>query len=131
MDSRKVVMRETAAMAVGEILLSAAMVGVFAALGYFKMNVLWGALFGCLVMIVNHLFLAITVSMATDRAAKGNVQQAQKMIQLSSSTRLVLLGVVLVVCLKLGANPLALLLPLLFARPILMLWELFGKKEDK
>ena len=107
------------------------MVGVFAALGYFKMNVLWGALFGCLVMIVNHLFLAITVSMATDRAAKGNVQQAQKMIQLSSSTRLVLLGVVLVVCLKLGANPLALLLPLLFARPILMLWELFGKKEDK
>ena len=131
MDSRKVVMRETAAMAVGEILLSAAMVGVFAALGYFKMNVLWGALLGCLVMIVNHLFLAITVTMATDRAAKGNVQQAQKMIQLSSSTRLVLLGVVLVVCLKLGANPLALLLPLLFARPILMLWELFGKKEDK
>lgn len=131
MDSRKVVMRETAAMAVGEILLSAAMVGVFAALGYFKMNVLWGALFGCLVMIVNHLLLAITVSMATDRAAKGNVQQAQKMIQLSSSTRLILLGVVLVVCLKLGANPLALLLPLLFARPILMLWELFGKKEDK
>lgn len=131
MDSRKVVMRETAAMAVGEILLSAAMVGVFAALGYFKMNVLWGALLGCLVMIVNHLLLAITVSMATDRAAKGNVQQAQKMIQLSSSTRLILLGVVLVVCLKLGANPLALLLPLLFARPILMLWELFGKKEDK
>ena len=131
MDARKIVIRETAAIAVGELILSAAMVGVFAALGYFKMNVLWGALIGCLVMIANHLFLAITVSMATDRAAKGNVQQAQKMIQLSSSTRLVLLGVVLVVCLKLGANPLALLLPLLFARPILMLRELFGKKEDK
>ena len=43
MDSRKIVYKETAIIAVGELILSAAMVLVFAALGYFKMNVLWGA----------------------------------------------------------------------------------------
>lgn len=131
MDSRKIVMRETAVIAIGELILSAAMVGVFAAFGYFKINVLLGALAGCTVMIANYFFMAITVSLAADKAEKGNVQQAQKAIQLSSTVRLVVMGVVLVVCLKLGANALALLLPLLFARPVLFLWGFFGKKEDK
>lgn len=130
MDSRKFVLQETAVVAIGEFLLSAAMVGVFAALGYFKMNVLWSALVGCLVMIVNYLLMAITVSMATDKATKGDVKQAQKMIQLSSTVRLVVMGVALVVGLKLDANPLALLLPMLFAKPIVMLWGLFRKKGD-
>lgn len=130
MDSRKIVYRETALIAVGEVILSVLMVGVFAALGYFKMNVLWGALSGCGVMIANYFFMAVTVSLASDRAEQGNVQQAQKMIQLSSMVRLVLMGVVLVVAIKLGANVLALLLPLLFARPILMLAEFFRKKGD-
>jgi len=130
MDSRKIVYRETAVVAVGEVILSAIMVGVFAALGYFKMNVLWGALLGCCVMIVNYFFMAVTVSLAADRAQRGEVQQAQKSVQLSSTVRLVLMGVVLVVGIKLGANVLALLLPILFARPILLLSEFFRKKGD-
>ena len=130
MDARKIVLRETAAVAIGEVLLSAVMVGIFAALGYFKMNVLWGALVGCLVMIANYLFMAITVSIATDKATRGDVRQAQKMIQLSSTVRLVVMGLALVVCLRLGANPLALLLPMLFAKPIVMLLGFFRKKGD-
>lgn len=130
MDQRKIVYRETALIAVGEILLSAVMVGVFAALGYFRFNVLWGAVAGCAVMIVNYFFMAVIVSQAADRAERGEVQQAQKMIQLSSAIRLVLMGVVLVVGIKLGANVLALVLPILFARPILMLSEFFRKKGD-
>lgn len=130
MDSRKIVYRETAVVAVGEVILSTIMVGVFAALGYFKMNVLWGALLGCCVMIVNYFFMAVTVSLAADQAGRGEVQQAQKKVQLSSTVRLVLMGVALVVGIKLGANVLALLLPVLFARPILLLSEFFRKKGD-
>ena len=130
MDLRKFVVRETAVVAMGELLLLAAMAGAFAALGYFKMNVFWSGLVGCLVMIANHLFLAITVSLAADKAARGEVQQAQKMIQLSSVGRLVTMGIALALCLKLGANPVALLLPMLFTRPILMLWGFFGKREN-
>lgn len=130
MDSRKIVFRETAVIALGEVILSAVMVGVFAALGYFQMNVLWGALTGCLVMIVNYFFMAVTVSLAADRAEAGEVQQAQKMVQLSSAVRLVLMGAALILGIKLGANVIALVLPLVFARPILMLAEFFRKKGD-
>lgn len=130
MDSRKIVYRETAIVAVGEIVLSAAMVGVFAALGFFKMNVLWGALGGCATMIVNYFFMAVTVTLAADKAQDGQVQQAQKMVQLSSVVRLLLMGVVMFVGIKLGANVIALVLPLAFARPVLMLSEFFRKKGD-
>lgn len=130
MDSRKIVYRETALVAVGELILTAAMVGVFAALGYFKMNVLWGALTGCLVMIANYFLMAVTVSLAADRAERGEPESARKMIQLSSMVRLVVMAVALFAAIKLGANVLALLFPMLFVRPVLFLAEFFRKKGD-
>ena len=90
MDSRKIVFKETAVVAVGEVILSAAMVGVFALLGYFQMNVLWGALTGCCIMIANYFFMAVTVCLAADRAEQGNAKAAQNMIQLSGIVRLVI-----------------------------------------
>lgn len=130
MDSRKIVFRETAIIAVGELICAAIMVCIFAALGYFTMAVLWGALGGCLIMIANYFFMAVTVSLAADRAEAGEVQQAQKMVQLSSTVRLIAMGVALFIGVKLGANVVALALPLVFARPILMLAEFFRKKGD-
>ena len=46
MDQRKLVMQETAVIAVGELICSAVMVGLFAALGYFQMcyGALWQVL---------------------------------------------------------------------------------------
>ena len=128
MDHRKTVLKETLAVAVGELVCSALMVGVFAALGYFQMNVLWGALAGSIVMIANYFFMAITVNLAADRAEKGEVTQAKKMVQLSSTVRLIVMGVALVVGIKLGANVIALALPLAFLRPVLMVTEFFRKK---
>lgn len=130
MDSRKIVLRETGIVAIGEFICSAAMVAVFAALGYYESRVLLSALAGSLVMIVNYFFMAVTISLAADRAERGDAQQAQKMVQLSSTVRLVLMGVALFVGVKLGANVIALALPLVFARPILMLAEFFRKKGD-
>ena len=130
MDSRKIVYRETAIVAIGELALSAVMVGIFAAVGCFAWNVFWGALIGCSIMIFNHFFLAVTVSLAADRAEKGDAKRAQNMIQLSGTVRLVLMGAAAVLAIKLGCNPIAVLLPLLFVRPILMLAEFFGKKGD-
>lgn len=130
MDSRKIVFKETAVIAVGELICCAVMVGIFAALGYFRMNVLWGALGGAFVMTANYFFMAVTVSLASDRAAQGDVQQAQKMVRLSSAVRLFAMGLLLFVGIVLGANVVALVLPLAFARPILMLAEFFRKKGD-
>ena len=130
MDSRKIVLQETAILAIGVFLCAGVMVGVFAALGYFQMNVLWGALAGSLVTVGNYFFLAVVVSLAADKATEGQVQQAQKMIRLSSTVRLGVMAVLLFVCIKLGANVLALVLPLAFERPVLMLAEFFRKKGD-
>ena len=130
MDSRKIVFKETAIVAVGELICSGLMVGVFALVGYFKMNVLWGALAGCGVMIVNYFFMAVTVTLAADRAEQGDPQAGQRMVQLSSTVRLVLMGLALFLGIKLGANVIALVLPLAFQRPILMLAEFFRKKGD-
>jgi len=130
MDSQKIVLRETCIVAVGELILSAIMVGIFAALGYFQMNVLWGAVVGCVVMTGNYFFLAITVSQAMDRAKKGEVKKAQTMIQLSSVVRLLVMCGAVILAIKLGTNVPATVIPLVFARPILMLAEFFRKKGD-
>lgn len=130
MDQRKVVLRESAVMAVGELICSALTVAVFAALGYFKMNVLWGVLTGSLIMIANYFFMAVTINLASDKAEAGQVKQAQNMVQISSAVRLLCMGAALVLGIKLGANAIALLLPLAFFRPILMVWEFFRKKGD-
>ena len=130
MDSRKIVYRETGIIAIGELIGSAAMVGVFAALGYFHMNVLWGALAGSLVMIANYFFMAIVISLAADRAEKGLVKEAQNMVKISSIVRLLAMGLLLFLGIKLGANTVAIVLPLVFARPTLLLAEFFRKKGD-
>lgn len=130
MDSRKIVYKETAIVAVGELICCALMVAIFAALGYFQMNVLWGALAGAGVMTVNYFFMAVTVSLAADKAQQGQTKQAKQMVQISSTVRLILMGVVLVAGIKLGANVIALALPLVFVRPILMVAEFFRKKGD-
>lgn len=130
MDSRKIVFKETAIVAAGELICSAVMVGVFTAVGHFEMNVLWGALAGCSIMIINYFFMAMIASLAADRAEQGQTQQAKKMIQLSSVTRLMLMGLALFIGIKLNANVIALVVPLLFVRPTLLVAEFFRKKGD-
>ena len=130
MDPRKIVLKQTAVIALGEALCSAVMVGIFTALGYFQWNVLWSALVGSVVIVGNHFAMAVTVNVAADRAQGGDPKQAQKLVQLSSVVRLIVMGVILFAAIKLDANLLALLLPLAFVRPILMVTEFFGKKAD-
>ena len=128
MKARKHVFRETGIIALGELIGVILTVAVFRALGYYQSNVLWGAVAGWLVTVGNYFFMAVTVDLAADRAESGQVQQAQKSVQLSSGVRLVVMGLVLFLCIRLGANVVALLIPLLLQRPILMLSEFFRKK---
>ena len=130
MDSRKIVFKETAIIAIGEIICSAITVGVFAAIGRFEMNVLWGSLAGCGIIIANYFFMAVFASLAADRAAEGNTARAKKMIQLSSLVRLLMMGLLLFAGFKLGANTIALALPILLLRPVMLVAEFFRKKGD-
>ena len=130
MDSQKIVLRETATIAIGELICSAIMVGVFAALGHFQWNVVWSALAGSVIMTLNFFFMAITVTSASANVTQEEIAQAQKRIQLSSTLRLLVMGGALVLGILLGGNVIALVLPLAFARPTIMVAEFFRKKGD-
>ena len=130
MDSRKIVINETCIVAIGELICSTIMVGIFALLNKFNLSVLWSALAGSFIMTANYFFMAVTVSLAADRAEEGNVEAGKKMVQLSSTIRLMVMAGALFLGIKLGANVIALVLPLAFARPVLMLAEFFRKKGD-
>ena len=130
MDSRKIVLKETAVVAAGVAVCSAAMVAVFAAFGHFNTNVVCSALAGTALTVFNYFLMSVVVSVATDRAAAGQAKQAKSMVQLSSVARLGLLAVVLIAGHFAGANLLAMALPLLFQRPVLLFAEFFRKKGD-
>jgi len=131
MDSRKLVWREAAAMAVGQALCVAAMLGVFTLLGKFDTTVLLGGVIGGVLATLNHFFLAVGVMMATDKAQNQNAKGGKGLVQLSFLLRQVLLFVILFALLKSKVcNGIALLVPLLFTRPILMLEQFFRKDGD-
>lgn len=129
MESRKIVFTEVAFVAIGEVIGVAAMLGVYALMGYFSMPVLWGGIVGGLMAVLNFFAMAVVVSLAADRAEKQDVQGAQKMIKGSYPLRLLLLAVVLFAFAKSGiCDVLALALPLIFVRPTLTIAEFFRKK---
>ncbi len=131
MDSRKIVFRETATVVVGELICVGAMLGVFSLLKMWGRPVWLGALIGTLVAILNFLFMAIGTSLAADRAAAGNVKGGQGLLTASLFLRYVVMIVVFFAAAKSGyCNVLALLLPMVFVRPVLTIGEFFRKKGD-
>ncbi len=130
MEGRKVVLQETAVIAIGEVIGAAVMVGIFALLGYFELSVLWGALAGAVLSILNFFMMAVVASLGADRAKQGDVAGAEKLIRGSYPIRLLALGVVLFALAKSGMfHILALVIPLVFPRPTLLIAEFFTKKE--
>ena len=132
MDSRKIVFKETAIIAVGVVICTAVMVGIFALLGKFDTKVLLGGIFGALLAILNFFFMAIGASLAADKAEQQNVKGGQGIVRSSMLIRYVVLFVILYALAKSGiCNRLALILPLVFVRPVLSVGEFFRKKGDE
>ena len=129
MDNRKYVFLQIAVVLVGELLLSALMVGVFAILGYFDLSVVLGAIAGAVIASANHLALMLGVMAAASKAEKQDVKGGQMLIQMSYMGRLLGLFLILVLCAKSHIfNLLALVIPLVFTRPLLTIAEYFNKK---
>lgn len=131
MDARKTVLHETAAIAVGQALCLALMFGLYALLGKFSLAVALGGAAGALIAVGNFFFMALVASLAADKAQNQDVDGGKKLLSLSYPLRLLAIGAVLgVLALSGYFDPLALVLPLAFVRPILLVNEFFRKKED-
>lgn len=130
METRKFVLSQSLTMLIGELILSAVMVLVFALLGCFDRSVLLGAAVGALLATGNHTLLVLGVVNASGKAETQDVKGGQAAIQLSYMGRLLGLFLILVLCAKSGLfNLLALVIPLLFTRPILTITDHFSKKK--
>ena len=129
MDVRKELLRQTGVVALGEALGVAAMMGVFALLEKFDMGVVWGGIVGGLVAISNFFVMAIGVNIAADKAQNQDVKGGQAAIKGSYLLRMIVMAVVLFAFAKSGiCNVIALVVPLVFVRFTLTLWEFFRRK---
>ena len=127
------ILRQSGQLAVAVALCIAAMLAVYALAGYYTTKVLVGALIGFVLAMGNFLALSITVSNALDRAANGgSPQKAQLEIQTSSVVRPVVLVIIYILLFRAKfCDPLATILPLLFAQVSLKLIEFFRKDESE
>ena len=132
MDSRKYVLKETLRVAIGEAVCVAAKIGVFALLGYFSREVVLGGIIGGLVAVGNFFFMAVGVTLAADRAESQDVRGGKAMVSSSYTIRLIVMAVVLFAAAKSGyCNVFALVIPLVFVRPVLTIGEFFRKSGDQ
>lgn len=132
MDSRKYVFKETLYVAIGEAVCVAAMIGIFALLGKYSREVLLGGIAGGLVAVANFFFMAVGVTLAADKAENQDVKAGKALVSSSYTLRLVLMAVVLFAAVKSGyCNVFALVIPLVFVRPVLTLGEFFRKSGEK
>ena len=129
MNTRKFLLHQIALVAAGQALCTAAMILVFALVGKYSTSVLLGGIAGALIATANFFFMSLFASLAADKAEAQDVAGGQKLIQLSYMGRMLGLFLVLVLCAKSGIfHLLALVIPLVFTRPILTVAELFKKK---
>ena len=129
MDVWKQLLRQTGIVALGEALGVAAMMGIFALLGTFDMGVVWGGIVGGLVAIGNFFVMALGVNIAADKAQNQDVKGGQAAIKGSYALRMVVMVIVLFAFAKSGiCNVIALVVPLVFVRFTLTVWEFFRRK---
>lgn len=131
MNPRKFIIRETALLGAGELVCAAAMVGIFAMLGYFDYTVILGAIIGVLLAVGNFFFMAIVSNTAADKAMEQDVKAGKAVVKMSYSMRLLVIGVLLFVFAKSGhCNLIALVCPLFFVFPIITVIEFFRKSGE-
>lgn len=132
MSTRNPVYRETAAIAIGEVLCVGLMLGIYALAGRLDRSVVLGGMLGGLLSICNFFFMAVGASLAADRAEQQNVKGGAALVRMSFLLRYLVLFLILFAAAKSKRfDLLALVLPLVFVRPILMLGEFFRKSGEK
>ena len=130
-QTKKTIWKQIGIVALGIVLGTAAMIGVFALVGQYDYTVALGGLVGGLVAFLNFFFMVVSLSAAADRAENQDVKGGKGLVRGSYFIRLAVMAVVLFACAKSGHfDVIALVVPLLFVRPALTVAEFFRKKGE-
>lgn len=132
MNSRKLVLVETGIIAAGQAICTGLMIGAFALLHRYDTTVLLGGIVGALVAIGNFFAMAMSAMIAADKAVNDDVKGGKATVKSSMFGRLLAMAVVFIVLGKSGyCNVIAMLVPLVFTRPILTVYEFFRKSGEE
>ena len=132
MDSRKYVLKETGIVAIGQALCVGVMIGIFALLGKCDTSVWLGGIAGGILAVANFFFMAVSASVAADKAVAQDVKGGQLTMRLSYMARLAVIFIILFALVKSGlCNVIAAVLPLAFTRPVLFVAEFFRKSGEE
>ncbi len=131
----KTVWKETAYVAIGTFIMSAVMVGVYSVISPFKMEMLYGALFGSVASILNFFFMAYTLQKAVEINAEGGEDKEEKMklkVKASYSVRSMIYVFALAVALiSKKFNIITLLVPALFPQIVARIRMYWLKKHGE
>ncbi len=111
----------------GELLLTGAMLAVYALIGRFSLKVLWSAALGAGAVLLNFTVMILALLQAEKR---GSPEKGQLYVRATYALRLLLLAAVLILALRSKVfDPLATALPLCFQPIAVWLFELFRKMK--
>ncbi len=153
MHVQESVRKMTLTILVGEVLLTGIMLVVFACLGRFDVSVLLGALLGACFAVLNFFLMGLSVQKAAeqmqgaqlpaeeddgeadeiqaDKPLSPQAQEAKKKMQLSYGGRMLMMVGVAVLGLVLPCfHPLAVVIPMLFPRLVIMIQGFVMKQKE-
>lgn len=132
MNTRRFVLRETGMLAIGEALCAGIMVGIFALLKHYSTQVLLGAIIGVILTVGNFFLMAVAAEAASDKAMNGDVKGGKALVKTSRQLRLIGLFALLAVFIKTDlCNPIAIVVPLVLERLVLLVVEFFRKAGEE
>ena len=122
----KVVLQETAYIAVWTLILSAVMQAVFLVIGKWDYTVILGNLLGAAANLLNFFLMALTVQKALEKEEK----EAKQAMKLSHSMRMLMLFVMALLGILLPCfNTIASVIPFFFTRIAIMFRQFFKNKN--
>ena len=122
----KVVLQETAYIAVWTLILSAVMQAVFLVIGKWDYTVILGNLLGAAANLLNFFLMALTVQKALEKEEK----EAKQAMKLSHSMRMLMLFVIALLGILLPCfNTIASVIPFFFTRIAIMFRQFFKNKN--
>ena len=124
-------MKETGIVALGQAICVGLMIGIFALLGKFDTSVWLGGIAGGILAVANFFFMAISATVASEKAVNQDVKGGQLTMRLSYIVRLAVIFVILFALVKSGVcHVITAVLPLAFTRPVLFVAEFFRKSGE-
>ena len=135
MKLQKAVVNETKTIVIGSLIGTAVMLVVFAAIGKFGMDVIWGTLLGLAAAVGNFFLMALMVQRATESDRPGETEderagRIRRMVQVSYTQRRMMQVLVVIVAMVVPAiNWIPTVIELVFPTVTIYLRQLLNKKR--